>query len=258
MTFKRLWIAVAVLTLLGVDAARAQTGTTTHVFTITLTGSDCIKAQNIFLVIDGDDRHGFHVDGKPCDWSYPKKGSPVNIDTIKFSLRWRGRRTECQKAEKGPYENSERVAQLTFYRVGGTKSVKLHAEGEKHAPVDVGYIRHVRKDPKSPGSDKCNEWGLLDELGLQSIDGVDSRIEEIRLQFPSDGKVNDNYIGLLVDDEAVPTNVDLTRAQIFDALNSQSNRAKRSSGPNDAIPSKANDKKMLDASQLRTLRIVAP
>ncbi|MDP9192077.1 MAG: hypothetical protein M3P06_10305 [Acidobacteriota bacterium] len=141
-----------------VPAVRDLAQSTTKKFEITLTGVDCAKATEVFVVADGNDRTQMNAtrnQSNPCRWHAEHSERPFPISRTRFSLRFRGARSGCRYAVEIPDEKLEPVGALTFvYSQNHARDLEIAIDSAK---LHLTYLRHLPADETDQDSVECRE-----------------------------------------------------------------------------------------------------
>lgn len=191
----RLARAVACIALLAAAAVHAQI--TTSRVDVRITGARCGELQNVFLVMDDDDRQEKWIRLEPeeaCRWSVDL-GSSGRFSTAlsHFSLRVDFARTDCRRAAAN---TQDLVAELEFACCNEEQLRNLRVRTTP--PMRVSYLRAV--PAVTPKSVKCVEMGILPKSG-GAILLAQFGAEDVYLQIGAN-EPRRKELGLLIDDVA--------------------------------------------------------
>ena len=145
-----------------VPAVRALAQSTTKKIEITLTGVDCAKATEVFVVADGNDRTQLNAtrdQSDPCRWHAEQSERPFPISRTRFSLRFRGARSGCRYAIEVPDEKLEPVGLLQFvYSQNHARDLEIAIDSAK---LHLTYLRRLPADDTDQESVECREHARI-------------------------------------------------------------------------------------------------
>jgi hypothetical protein len=180
--------------------ALAQGPVAVNKIRIELTGVDCTRASQVFVIAggaDGDPHRATRETPDGCHWTYERDGQPFHVSQTRFSRRLRGVRTRCRYAvlANDREEGRKKIGSLEFgYPLDDAVDLTITTAPPK---FDLTYSRKLSADKRNKRDKQnvdCNEGDIGQKQGMAKLNDVWLSEETLNLTIawtdkPADAKL---------------------------------------------------------------------